>query len=327
MSLWGSIAQAIPEAGFAEVHTATVQPWFDAHAQSGEIRGADGLRLRYRMIRARRTSDAALVILPGRSEPAVKYAELAYDLSDLGFDIYLLDHRGQGASERIAKDPEVGHVAAFEDYVSDFERFVTQVVNATSYRKKFLIAHSMGAAVSTLYLAQHPTEFRAAIFSPPMYDVITEPYPRWVARSIVQGAIVLGQSEHYAKGKGPFDPNEKFNDSTVSRSRARWNQAHALSVDHPDLRLGGPSNAWVNAALSVRRLERKASETFRTPLLMFQAGDESIVVNAEQDYFCTRVSSCRLSRLEDSLHEVFMERDSIRNRVLAETRAFLKAHR
>ena len=41
-----------------------------------------------------------LVISPGQGEPALKYAELVYDLKDTGYDIFVIDHRGQGASDR-----------------------------------------------------------------------------------------------------------------------------------------------------------------------------------------------------------------------------------
>ena len=36
-------------------------------------------------------------LAPGASKASIKYAELAYDLFHLGFDVLIIDHRGQGA--------------------------------------------------------------------------------------------------------------------------------------------------------------------------------------------------------------------------------------
>ncbi|MCT6568541.1 alpha/beta fold hydrolase, partial [Staphylococcus aureus] len=42
-----------------------------------------------------------VVVVPGRIESYVKYPEVAYDLFQQGYDVIVLDHRGQGRSGRI----------------------------------------------------------------------------------------------------------------------------------------------------------------------------------------------------------------------------------
>jgi len=37
----------------------------------------------------------------------------------LGFDVLIIDHRGQGRSGRLLADPHLGHVNRFNDYVDD----------------------------------------------------------------------------------------------------------------------------------------------------------------------------------------------------------------
>ena len=44
------------------------------------------------------------MVVNGRTEYAEKYAELFYDLKDLGFSLYIYDHRGQGLSSRLLAD-------------------------------------------------------------------------------------------------------------------------------------------------------------------------------------------------------------------------------
>ena len=43
---------------------------------------------------------ASVVVLPGRTESIEKYMELVWDWRELPFDIFLMDHRGQGRSSR-----------------------------------------------------------------------------------------------------------------------------------------------------------------------------------------------------------------------------------
>jgi alpha-beta hydrolase superfamily lysophospholipase len=43
-----------------------------------------------------------IVVCPGRIESYVKYAELAYDLVHMGFDVLIIDH-GQGLSGRMLR--------------------------------------------------------------------------------------------------------------------------------------------------------------------------------------------------------------------------------
>lgn len=69
-----------------------------------------------------------IVICPGRIESYVKYAELAYDLVHTGFDVLIIDHRGQGLSGRMLSDTHRGHVDNFSDYVDDLYVFRQQEV-------------------------------------------------------------------------------------------------------------------------------------------------------------------------------------------------------
>ena len=73
-------------------------------------------------------NDRVIVVCPGRIESYIKYAELAYDLFHLGFDVLIIDHRGQGLSGRMLPDTHRGHVDNFSDYVDDLAAFWQQEV-------------------------------------------------------------------------------------------------------------------------------------------------------------------------------------------------------
>lgn len=90
-------------------------------------------------------NDRVIVVCPGRIESYIKYAELAYDLFHLGFDVLIIDHRGQGLSGRMLPDTHRGHVDNFSDYVDDLAAFWQQEVQPGPWRKRYILAHSMGA--------------------------------------------------------------------------------------------------------------------------------------------------------------------------------------
>lgn len=97
-----------------------ILPLFNSHFTSGTFTGAGGTQLHYYILH-NSNRKGSVVILPGRTEPALKYIEVAFDLYNQNFDVYLLDHRGQGESQgRVENYPnsdyQIGYVNKFENY-------------------------------------------------------------------------------------------------------------------------------------------------------------------------------------------------------------------
>ncbi len=90
-----------------------------------------------------------------------------------GFDVLIIDHRGQGRSGRMLPDTHRGHVVDFSDYVDDFAAFWQQESQPGPWRKRYILAHSMGGAISTLFLQRYePQAFHAAVFCAPMFGIV-----------------------------------------------------------------------------------------------------------------------------------------------------------
>ena len=108
-----------------------------------EFTGVENLTLRYvRFISPQHKR--VIVIVPGRIESYVKYPELAYDLFHCGFDVIVLDHRGQGRSDRLLDDSHLGHVVEFSHYVDDLETLYLKEIVSRHYQQRYALAHSMG---------------------------------------------------------------------------------------------------------------------------------------------------------------------------------------
>jgi lysophospholipase len=313
-----AVPESVPEPAFQD----SVEAWCRAHEVRGDFNGREGVRIAWAKFEAV-PEEGALVILPGRTECTEKYHELVYDLRDLRYSIYLLDHAGQGRSGRLLRDREKGTIGRFDDYVSDLQDFLDRVVDRTPHRKRFLLAHSMGGCIGVLYLAREPREFDSAIISSPMLEIDTSPLPELVAWAVCRFSVLIGQGDAYAPGRHGYDPVLPFEGNDATHSRVRFERNQAMMAADPALILGGPTRRWVYQAIEATRRARRDAAEVGIPILLLQAGKDLVVRPGGQDEFCRRAGDCREIRFPGASHEILMEADSIRDRALLEIRRFL----
>ncbi len=277
-------------------------------------------------------SDKAIVISNGRVESYEKYQELIFDLYQQGYSVYALDHRGQGKSTRLVNNPQLGHVDKFQDYVDDFGLFINQVVQEDDHLQLFLLGHSMGCTVATLYLEHNPTVFDAAIFSAPMFG-IRLPLPRffilWLAKRLDftnQGKpfYVLGGSDYHSK---------PFQDNPLTQSRPRHQWFRKLYQQFPQLQIGSPTQRWLVEALMASKRCQSILASTTTPVLLLQAEADTIVDNRAQDKCFAAMQHDPQNDIQheketfvDARHELFIEVDTIRNQVLDTSFNFLNRY-
>jgi lysophospholipase len=300
-----------------------------ANAHTGEP-----VRIDYVAFRPDRPARAAIVIVNGLAESYLAYAELVHDLTvrnpDLGYAVYLYDHRGQGFSDRLLPgargiDYQRGYVDAFDNYVADLETFLEQVVAADGQVPVFGFAHSMGGAIATAYLQAHPDDsvLSAVVLSSPMHQIpgITRLY-----RSAGEAAVQLGLGGQYAAGKGPWKP-APFGTNPNTRSRQRYAFTLYLATIVPQLRQGGPTLRWgVEALAAVDRLsDPEACAAVKTPVLVLSAEHERLVGHAGQKRVCEQMPDCRFELVRSSRHSPFHERDVIRGPFLDRMVEFFEA--
>jgi lysophospholipase len=303
------------EVGLEERWASDVEePWLALEEQSFE--GVDGISIRYRVSHVA-DPKGAIVFVGGRTEAAFKHAENVFDLNAQGYTVYAMDHRGHGASERLVEGSDICHVEYFQDYVDDLHSFVDTVVDPAEDAPLFLWAHSMGAAVAGLLLWEEPELFAGAVLSSPMFGVDTGAFPLGVAQTLGSGVCNSSSATGYTIGHGPYSGDGAFEDSTVTQSEARYNLKIALYEAYPELQVGGASWRWVCesiwAAEHVQRLGRHTP----TRTLLFQAGDERVVLPEAQTIWCDEAPGCQLVVMDGARHEIFSEADVYRNEALA----------
>lgn len=311
--------QLTSEVDVPSLYQQTLPDFWRQHAVEGEFKGKDGVTIRYAALRQAKV-DRAILIVNGRVESYLKYQELAWDLWRQGYSLYLIDHRGQGMSDRMLDDPQKGYVDQFDDYVVDLKQFHDQIIMADQPAKLFLLAHSMGGAISARYLERWPDDIKAAVLSSPMLGINLGGLPKWLAKGL---ASTIGTVGGWF-GEPPYGPGQSayqdhgFADNELTHSQPRYQAFRQIYEQHPQIKLGGATAHWIYQGITGADAAIADAGAIKTPLLVLQAGNDSVVDNAAQDRFCT-IASCeggKPLRIEGAWHELFIESDDKRQPAL-----------
>ncbi len=321
-------AYSIEESRVLGQFTSELLPYVLNNYKRGSFSGVDQVKINYYFLE-KSNPDGVLIISPGQSESSLKYSEFLYDLKDLNYSIYIIDHRGQGESGRLLPDPIKSHVNRFSDYVNDFSYFVTEIVNPQRYRKSILLAHSMGGTIVSGFLLSHPKPVTAVILLAPMLEVNTGEYFDNLGADIVANILsITGFSTNYAPTQKPYNPAAKFETNSVTSSRARFQMRIDLYNKYPQLRVGGTTVNWLRESLEYAVKLRTTPNVYQVPTVVFQAGKDQFVWPRGQNQTCELLSPkvCKIIRsgYENSQHEILMEQDFIRNKAVSSIKSYIK---
>jgi lysophospholipase len=316
------------EKQFDAVYAEIIEPELLRGTQ-GTFTGVRGVQLHYRWFPPLGGTDkGAIVISSGRTEGLIIYAELIHDLRRQGYWVYIHDHRGQGLSGGRLAGEQRGHVVAFDDYVADLKLFVDTVVLKQPHQRRFLLAHSMGGGIASLFLEKYPGIFQAAALVTPMHDPLL-PGPLTSsdrtkaickaslhADSVVKPSAYAAGQDNYAE----YGFEDERNDLT--HSPVRWRHTRKMYATYKGARVGGPSHRWIREACSASIEARENAGDIHVPVLLIQAGNDNAVRNEAQEQFCKATPNCDGFTIPGAWHALFIERDDFRLAALNKTIEF-----
>ena len=282
---------------------------------------SDGTRFRVARWCPPDATRGTVVVLPGRTEFIEKYFEVIDSLLRRGFCAAALDWRGQGLSDRLLSNPHKGHVADFDLYISDLGTFIGSFVEPGCPRPYHLLSHSMGGNIALRYLGGHRHDFSSAIFSAPMWGIGQTARPHPLVRAFAALTNAWGLGSLYVPGAGGDfgERSRRFEGNELTGDRERFERAIAQIDADPRLALGGPTLGWLRQAIESMDVVHAPGfpESVRTRIWVFSAGDDALVSLAAQAGIVERLQDARQIMIEGAQHELLMEKDSIRDRVLA----------
>ena len=284
----------------------------------------DGIRLR--LLHWRRSGRATIAIFPGRTEFAEKYADVATAFRDTGYDVAVIDWRGQGLSDRLVADNRMGHVSDFSEYQQDVDALLKVLEDEDFPRPYFLLAHSMGGTIGLRSLLGG-ANFRAAVFTGPMWGIAFGPTPHWLPAMLIKMASLSGLDRSYAPGQRPqhyaecatFDENDLTSDQDAYRTMG---QQMRLC---PELAVGGASVSWVRAALAETSNLMKAHPP-ACPSLTLWGSREQVVDKGKIRQRLADWTLATGTEIDGGRHEILFEVPHLRLAALSMIKEFFLRH-
>lgn len=289
----------------------TILPWVEEHLTDGFFTSEDGTKIHYHMA-IHPQERASIVISHGFCEFVSKYHEVMYYFYQMGYSVFFLEYRGHGFSQRYVKELDCVYVKDYTEYVADLHTFVTKIVFQNSKTKTyFLFAHSMGGCIATLFLEQYPDIFKAAILSAPMLQMNFGKIPKWQVEVMMVVSKIARMDLKYVPGQRGFDNVYAFSTSSTL-SETRYAYVFGERQREPHYTSYGGTYAWTRASIrAIRKLHREA-DRIKTPILLFQAGQDTMVRPEGQNRFAEETKQTKLVCFPDSKHEIFNALEDVR---------------
>ncbi|MDE0092486.1 MAG: alpha/beta hydrolase [Oligoflexia bacterium] len=300
----------------------------------GSFKGANQTLLGYGKFGKGRGKNGSLIFVNGKGESLFRYMELFYDFYLQGWSpIYTYDHRNQGFSRpvslpvsfsqsgeiKISNSSKVSYEENYTLYRKDLEAFISFILKDRDVDRfnLFLIAHSKGGAVVLDYLQTYPdSPFKSAVLSAPMIK-----YNSNLFFFLERGAFFLLNgycSLMSCQWKTPSF-RSRLTYKTFTGSKARYAFSEFVEKrQFPQSAPKGTSFRWLleSRKITDRLMDQKRIQRIKTPLMFLQAEKDYFVLNEYQNVFCEKIPDCcRIEKIPGK-HEIFMEKDELRDEAL-----------
>jgi lysophospholipase len=251
-----------------------------------------------------------VVLVPGWSEFIEKYFETVRDLQSRGLNVAMIDWRGQGLSDRDSAKTAKWH-GYFDTLKEDLRCFTETYVKPQFSGPYFLMTHSMGGLPGLMLLADGYDGFSRAVLCAPMTRLFPEAQNRVLAFAAATACRLGFAANETARQK---DHSDIFDGNIFTSDKARHSRFRDLKLAAPDAASTTPTYGWVDAAMKASAAIHMpgALDHIKVPVLLVSAGAEQQIDGPDHEIVAASSDMIRLEIIPGALHEIMMERDSIR---------------
>lgn len=281
-----------------------IEARLEACRNSGFFDAFDGKKIYYEYYLAE-GSHASVIIVHGLSEFSRKYYEMATYFLNQGYNVFLFDQRCHGFSDRLTDQIDLIHVDRFSDYVADLERYIDTVVLPTEQKPLYIYSHSMGGAVTALYLAKHPGMIQKAVLLAPLVEPQVGKVSPTAARISIRISVILRGAKKKFPFSQEFKPDHPHRPS-AEPSKNRFYHNLNMRRNEPRYRSTPMTLGWIDQALRLKSilLSPSVAGAIQTPMLLLSAERDSVVVNKAQRQFADRCPACHMEVMADTNHSL-----------------------
>lgn len=267
------------------------------------FRGLGGLNIFAREWRPETKAPRAVVVIShGVNSHSGYYTWVGEQLSSAGFAVYALDHRGRGRS-----DGERYFVNTIEEYVTDLATFIQLAKTREPGLPVFLLGHSAGGVISSVYTLEHQSELAGFICESFAFQVYAPDF----ALAVLKGLSHVAPHAHVLRLPIPaFSRDPKVIEAM---------QADPMIADEVQ-----PTSTVAALVRADERLKKEFSRITLPVLIMHGTADKATKPSGSQLFFDTAGSKDKTLKLYDGYAHDLLN-DLGKEVVLADIRAWIEA--
>ena len=289
-------------------------------------RTTDGIKLRVALWNES-SKKGSILLQSGRTEFIEKYFEVINEFLERDFCVAMFDWRGQGLSDRLTKDPFLGHIDNFSEYDIEFQEILTRVYLEKCPKPWIGLGHSMGGCIVATAAIDHPENLDGLILCAPMLSMNID------KKTEIVGLLFGGLSSLGFKHK-PFSRPEwdnvkgwherPFSENDVTSDENRYQRTSNLIKTNENLAVGGLSIGWAYESIKrIRKFRKKDYITrIQCPTLLLNATKDKLINANLNRKLCSKIPDITIADIEGE-HELLMEKDIIRKQAWNEMDRFL----
>ena len=267
----------------------------------------DAVRVRVGAYHTEGDSKGTILLMLGRFGYIERYGRVAQNFADHGYSTVVIDWRSQGLSDRMATDPQAGHVHHFSDYQKDVAAMMQVVKDLDMPQPYYLIGVSMGACIG-LRAIFDGLPVAAAAFISPMWGIKMSAIQRIAAWPLSWAAKTVGQGHRYVPGESGeiYVLGTPFEENNLTHNAAMYDYWVKQAQAAPELQIGGPTMSWLYEALTeCRRLFSVPSPNI--PCITFCGELDQLVDNASIKRRMEKWPNGEFHMIRNARHDVLTE--------------------
>ena len=304
--------ELLGEDDFLEAMNGPCKKWRESCVMDGYFSSFDGTKIHY-YYAVPESPKAVIVMFHGFCEFFGKYHEMAWYFYQKGYGFFFPEMRGHGLSGGKLPEKDLVHVRNYRQYVADMKIFFESIVKikAAPNIPKLLFAHSMGGAIGALYLEKYPDDFKGAILSSPMLRLKTGGISPAKIKLLSLYVHLCHKQKCLSVGQHHFDGVNVFETSSC-QSKVRYDYLFNQRLENVEYQTYGATFGWSLASLSATKKLIKDAWQIKTPLLVFEAGNDHLVDPTGYTDFLDKVPNAEHIKYDTSKHEIFNSTDDVR---------------
>jgi len=289
----------------------------------------DGTLLRWGQTAPNPEAKATAVLIPGYTGSIRMYGDHVAMLAGRGYHVIGYDIRGQGGSGRHRSEhPENLYVRDFSVYGADLAEFMGHIWEETP-GPKIIIASSFGGAVAVRSAGDYPGIADGLLLLAPAYVPNTAPYSIAQMKTLASVLTLMGKSDHFAPGMGPWVPDSE--DLTLTSECGSYPERlylrDAVYTLFPEERVGGVTTNWVAEIIENGEIVRAADfiQNIEVPVTTIAAEKDVIIDGPITQEVCkSDFPDCKLVIPPATGHCLVLENDKTLNIIWDEADALLQ---